>query len=101
MRDGQVEDAMESLAEKSQGKVPTNSSFFQALSARAANLTFVDYVFGAPEIAAGTAKDLGKGIVAVGDATLDVLKTFKVIGPLLIVGAVVFIFYSKVKKVAS
>lgn len=98
MRESQVKDAMESLASRSQGRTPDQNSFFKSLSDRASALTFADYVYGAPEISKGIAKD------AI-DLAEDVGNTVKFFatptGVLLVVGvlAVVGIGYLKLNKV--
>lgn len=59
MREGQVEDAMESLAVRFAGTgwIPSESMFFKALSDRVSNPTFGDYVMGLPDMAPGLAMD--------------------------------------------
>lgn len=96
-----VEDAMDALANKSQGNIPTKTSFFQALSNRVSNPTFMDYVGATPKIAGDTALTVVKGAAEVGNAVLDTGKSLLVIGPLLIVAAVVFIGYSRVRQIAG
>lgn len=101
LSDSGVKDAMENLAKFSGGSIPGQAQFFQALSNRKANLTFGDYVGGAPEIAAGMATDVVKGAQQVGDAVLDTGKSLLVIGPILAVAAIVFIGYAKTRQVAG
>lgn len=102
MSESKVKQAMESLANAGQGRIPANPSLFnKALSDRATNLTTGDWIGGLPEIAGQTAVDLAKGAQAVGDAVLDVGKSLLSVGPLLIVVAVIFIGYKRVRMVAG
>lgn len=97
----QTEDAMESLANVSQGKVPSRTSFIQALSTRIANPTFGDYIGATPSVALESAGDVVTGFQEVGNAVLDTGKSLLVIGPLLVVAAVVFIGYSRTRQIAG
>jgi len=98
---GQTQQALEALADTSQGKIPTKTAFFQALSARVSNPTFMDYVGATPKVALESAGDVVMGFKEVGDAVLDTGKSLLVIGPLLIVAAVVFIGYSRTRQIAG
>lgn len=97
----QSDDAMISLAYTSQGKIPKQNEFFRALSERVSNPTFMDYVGATPQVALDTGKDVVMGFKEVGDAVLDTGKSLLVIGPLLIVAAVVFIGYSRTRQFAG
>lgn len=101
MSDSKVQESMANLAIHTNGKIPIQSEFFRALSVRVSNLTFMDYVGGAPEIAGGMAMDVVKGAQAVGDAVIDTGKSLLVIGPLLAVAAIVFIGYAKTRQYAG
>lgn len=98
---GQVEDAMESLAIQAQGGIPIQSQFFQALSNRISNPTLMDYVKATPQVAGQSALDVVKGAAEVGNAVLDTGKTLLIIGPLLIVAAVIFIGYKRTRLLAG
>jgi len=101
MGSGKVEDAMEALADRGQGKVPASmNSFFSALSDRATTITFTDAVGAAPQIATEVAGDVVKGAASVGDTVLTTLSSLQTILPLLVVGGVIYVFVSKVRKVA-
>lgn len=97
----QSDDAMEMLAYDSQGQIPKKENFFRALSERVSNPTFMDYVGATPKVALETGKDVVMGFKEVGDAVLDTGKSLLVIGPLLIVAAVVFIGYSRTRQFAG
>lgn len=97
----QVEDAMESLADQSQGLVPNQASFFTALSDRISRPTFLDYVGATPRVALDSASDVVKGAADVGNAVIDTGKSLLVIGPLLIVVAIVYIGYRRTKSLAG
>lgn len=101
MSRGQVEDAMESLAVQAQGGVPRYEEFFKALSERVSNPTLMDYVKVTPQVAGETAVDVAKGFQEVGNAVIDTGKSLLVIGPLLIVAAIVFIGYRRTKMFAG
>jgi hypothetical protein len=102
MSSGKVQEAMEALADKCQGKIPNNQNyFFSALSDREMNINFMDWVKATPTIAADTAKDVGKGAVEIGNAVIDTGKSLLTIGPLVVVAAVLFIVYAKTREVAG
>lgn len=102
MRDAQVEDAMERLAMKAQGQLPSNQSvFFKALSDRMQDISAGDFVRAAPTIAKDTAVTAVKGIAQVGEAVIDTGKSLLAVGPILIVAAVIFIGYSYTRRVAQ
>lgn len=101
MSTGQVQDAMEDLANASQGKIPTPTVFFQALSKRISNPTFGDYVGATPKIAADSALTVVKGAAEVGNAVLDTGKSLLVIGPIVAVGAILFIVYARTRSIAG
>jgi len=98
---GQTEDAMKSLAVQSQGNIPVQSNFFRALSDRISNPTFIDYVKATPQVAGESALDIVKGAAEVGNAVLDTGKTLLIIGPLLVVTAIVFIGYKRTRLLAG
>jgi hypothetical protein len=99
--DGQVQDAMENLADQAQGRLPVKQDFFNALTNRLTTLTTLDYIAATPEIAGQTALDAVKGAQAIGDAVIDTGQSLLVIGPLLIVAAVIFIGYSHTRRLAG
>lgn len=102
MGSSKVKQAMVSLADQGQGRIPANNSlFFKALSDRATNLTTSDWIGGLPEIAGDTAMDALKGFQAIGDAVLDFGKSLLTVGPILVLAAVVFIGYKKTRKLAG
>ena len=101
MRDSQVGEAMHRLADLKRGAVPEKQEFFKALSDRAQDINFSDVVYASPDIGLGIAKDIGKGAAQIGDAVLDTGKTLLVIGPILIVAAIVFVGDSYTRRVAG
>lgn len=101
MRDGQVEDAMSALASKSGGRIPDQHSFFDALSNRIGDITFMDWVYESPSIAKDTAIDAVQGVAKIGDSVIATGQTLLMIGPILIVAAVVFIGYSRTRQLAG
>lgn len=98
MRESQVRDAMQDLARRSQGRVPTQSSFFKSLSDRTSALTFTDYVYGAPEIGKGIAKDAVNVAVQVGESAKFFMSPTGILVALAVV-AVVGLGYLKVNRV--
>lgn len=72
MSDSRVTEAMRSLAQNSRGKLPaTNMDFFTYLTNQATKINYIDaavYTF------AETAKDVGRGVVSVGESILTVGK---------------------------
>lgn len=102
MRDGQIKDAMVSLADTTKGMIPKNNTiFFQALSNRLTNVTVSDWVVASPEIAGNIAKDLGQGAVEIGNTVITTGKGILAIAPVLIIAAGVFIFYSRTRQIAG
>lgn len=98
---GQVEAAMKDLAVQAQGGIPNQATFFKALSDRVSSPTLLDYVKATPQVALDSAVDVVKGAAEVGNAVLDTGKSLLVIGPLLIVAAIVFIGYRRTKMLAG
>lgn len=89
---------MESLAELGQGRVPSNSSvFFKALSDEAQNISWTE---ASKYVAVESAITIGHGLEQVGDVAIDTLKSLGVVLPIAIVGAVLFIIYSRSKSLA-
>lgn len=101
MTSSQVEDAMEALADGANGGIPKQTKFFTALKDRAMVLTPGDWVEALPGIAADSAIDIAKGAQKVGDAVIDTGKSLLAIGPILIVGAVIFIVVMRSKQLAG
>ena len=98
---GQSESAMKDLAVQAQGGIPKQSEFFKGLSTRVSNPTLLDYVKATPQVAGETALDVVHGFQEVGNAVLDTGKSLLIIGPLLIVAAVIFIGYRRTKMFAG
>ena len=95
---GKLQTAMEALADNGGGRLPANqSAFFKALSNEAQNISWVSAT---PSIVLGVATDVIKGVAAGGESVITTLKSLNVIFPIMIVGAVIYIFVQKVKKAA-
>jgi hypothetical protein len=98
LTESKLRGAMEDLADRGQGKIPASQTmWFQALSDKIQNYSWIDAGLA---VSAASIKDIAGGVQDVGDGVLTVFKSFKAIGPLMIVGAIIFIFYSRVKKLA-
>lgn len=101
LRYGDIEDAMEALAAKYQGKIPpfgSSTAYFQALGGKIGEVSFAGAAY---FVAKETAVTVATGLKEVGDATLETLKTFRVIGPVVIVAAVLFVVYARTKQAAG
>lgn len=94
---GSVKMLMENLADKAKGKLPTRASFYAAISGKAQDFSFME---AAPIVLKETAVKVLEGAEEVGNAVLDTGKSLLTIGPLVIVGAVLFIVWAKTKKLA-
>lgn len=92
-----VKSAMQDLASHAQGKVPSQASFFSALSGEAQNYSFSD---AAGFVTVETAKEVGTGLVEVGNVAKDTLKSLGQFLPIMILVAVGYIIYSKTRKLA-
>lgn len=93
-----IKKAMESLADKSDGKIPDQNSFFNAISNSASNPSFLT---AASFTAVETAKTVGNGIVEVGNVAIDTLSSLKNILPIVIVGGVIYFLWSKTKRLSQ
>jgi len=95
---GRLKLSMERLADKAQGRLPSsNQAFFGALRDEAITTNFLD---AAAFVGLETAKSVGSGFVQVGEAVTDTLKSVGMIGPLVVVGALLYIVFVKVKRIA-
>ncbi len=106
---GQVQDAMESLADQGQGRVPaTPTVYFQALGNKKQEFSFIDAT---SEVAPEVAGNILKRVENVGTAALDTVdnatavisntvKSLGVVLPIALVGAVLFIIYAQTKRVS-
>lgn len=92
-----VKSAMQDLARRASGKVPSQASFFSALSGEAQNYSFSD---AAGFVATETAKEVGSGLVEVGNVAKDTLKSLGQFLPIIILAGVGYVVYSKVRKIA-
>ena len=92
-----VKSAMKDLASRAAGKVPSQASFFSALSGEAQNFSFSE---AAGFVTVETAKEVGSGLVEVGNVAKDTLKSLGQFLPIIVVVAVGYIVYSKTRKFA-
>lgn len=92
-----VQASMQNLALKAQGRIPAKSSFYAAISGKAQDFSFLE---AAPTVIKDTAAAALQGAQEVGIAVLDTGKSLLTIGPIVIVAAVLFIVWSKTKKLA-
>lgn len=93
-----VKNAMENLADKGAGKVPNINTFFSALSNEAQDFTFKE---AAPFVLIESAKEVATGAQAVGDSIITTGKILTTIGPIVIVGAILYIVFYKTKQAAG
>ena len=97
MSDAKVSKAMRALADKGQGKLPTNwNSWFSVLKDEAVKVSFLD---AATYTATESAKDIAHGFKEVGDVTLTTMKSVGVVLPLALTAAVLFVIYNKAKSI--
>lgn len=101
MAESQVQQAMVKLADAGNGQIPKQSAFFKALSDRIGDITSGDWIAAAPQIAADTALTAVQGVQAIGDSVIATGKTLTMIGPALIVGAVIFIVYARARELGG
>lgn len=99
MSDSDVNDAMESLAEKARGKIPANwISWGDALKGKVENYSFVDAL---KYTVVESSKDVAGGLAEAGDAAIFTLKVMKFLIPALIIGGIGWIGFSRIKQVAG
>jgi len=93
-----VESAMEDLADSGAGRLPSSkNAFFKAISDGAQN---TDWVEASKFVVLESSKEIGTGLVDVGNTITSTLKSLGAVLPIAIVGAVLYVIYSKAKKVA-
>lgn len=97
--DTQVDEAMERLAKKGEGRVPQNwQNWGSALSDRVMDYSWFDAV---TYTAVESAKDIGAGVAEAGDSAIFTLKVMKYLVPALIIGGVAWIGYSRIRSTAG
>lgn len=89
---------MEDLADKAEGKLPTANSFFNAIKDKASNPSYIDI---AKKVIPDVANQVVQGAAAVGESVIETGKWLTGLLPFLVVGAVVFVVYSKSKRIAG
>lgn len=90
-----IQSAMKSLAQRAQGKIPSkNGDFYMQLQDEGAKIEFVDAF---KYVTVETAKDVGKGLVEVGNTLITTGKMLNFVFPAL-VGVVVYFWIMKQKK---
>jgi hypothetical protein len=98
----QLQDAMESLADASGGGIPRQTKFFTALKNRAQTITPGDWITDViPSVAVDSAADIAAGAQEIGNAVIDTGKSLLVLGPIVIVGALLFIVYARTRQIAG
>lgn len=99
LSDTQVDETMENLAKKSQGKIPANwVSWGNALSDKVMDYSWFDAV---TYTALESSKDILSGVAEAGDAAIGTLKVMKYLVPALIIGGVAWIGYSRIRQTAG
>ena len=97
--DTQVNEAMERLAKKGEGRLPQNwQSWGNALSDKVMDYSWFDAV---TYTAIESAKDIGAGVAEAGDSAIFTLKVMKYLIPALLIGGVAWIGYSKIRSTAG
>lgn len=93
-----VQKAMENLADMGGEKLASQKSFYSAVSGQAQNFSFIE---AAPFVLKETSGAILEGAEAVGNAVIDTGKSLLTIGPIVIVGVVLFYVWSKTKKISA
>ncbi len=106
MKEYQVKSAMTDLADLSGGRTPNNRDvFYKALYDRAGEITAADWVTEAPSIAADTvvqaAGDVSSAAQAGAAAVTSTASILTGIFPVVVVGAVLFVVFSRSKQLAG
>ena len=87
-----VQEAMETLAEKAQGRVPNLNSFFSALSNRATQISYIDLTV---DVGAHVLEKTGEGLQEIGESVLSTGKMLLWALPFI----AAYIVWANVKKV--
>lgn len=99
LSDTQIRDAMEDLADKSEGRIPASyQTFFNVLGGKAQDVSFLDAAWAT---AKGTTEKVAGGVKEIGETAIAVGSSLNVVAPILIFGAIIFIFYSRTRQVAG
>jgi hypothetical protein len=98
MSDRDVKSAMEALADAGEGRVPHQTSVFNALGGKVGAINWIDLT---KTVATETVKQVADGAQAVGHAVIDTAKSLNVILPMLVVGAVIFIVIQRSRQLAG
>lgn len=98
LSDSDVRSAMEKLADAGQGKVPHQTSIFNALGGKAAAISWIDLT---KTVAVETAKQVAQGAQAVGETVITTATSLNAILPILVVGAVIFVVVMRSKQAAG
>lgn len=94
----EIKTIMENLARQGQGRIPSNSNvFFDALISEVQNINWVKV---GVEAVVDTAGDIAAGAQSFGENVLFTMKTLNAIFPFIIIGGIVYIAITKIKKVA-
>lgn len=98
MSESGVRAAMENLADAGQGKVPHQTSIFNALGGQVAAINWLDLT---KTVAVETAKQVAQGAQAVGETVIATASSLNTLLPILVVGAVIFIVVMRSKQAAG
>jgi hypothetical protein len=93
-----IQSAMEDLANKSQGQLPSPNSFFSIIGNRASNPSFITI---AEMTAPAVAQEVVQGAVAVGNSVITAGSWLTSLFPVVAVGVVLFIVYSRTRTLAG
>lgn len=92
-----LQTAMEALADKSQGRLPTASSFFTAISDVTTNPSFITTL---ENVVPAVGSEIVDGAVAVGDSVITTGKWALWLLPIVVIAGGLFLVQSKVRKMA-
>lgn len=92
-----LDTAMESLARACNNKVPSQASFHKAIREKALNPSFF---VAASTVISGTASEVLGGAVEVGNTLINTAGIIKALFPFVVVGGLLFVSYSYIKKVS-
>jgi len=102
LHDSQVNDAMEELASRCNGKIPAWSSFTNALLGKVGKLSFYDMGPAIIEVTKGTVRDIALGAEKVGNEVIStgstLLKNAAWFIPAILGGGILLFVYLKGKK---
>lgn len=93
-----VKSAMEGLADQGEGRVPSQTSIFNALGGKVSEINWLDL---STTVAVETVKQVASGAQAVGDSVITTFSTLNTLLPIVAVGAILFIVFKRTKQIAG